>query len=232
MRMGLIEFSSLAKVVSVYMGFTFNLMDWWDPYKAAKSALNNTSQTSNIKQVVAKYISKLQKLFPETEKLLQEGALTEENLLDSSVKVLNIIRDCNVTLKWLILHTSKLSLTGEQNKKCRQLRDLVMNESKSRHGHIFQLLLNTAQFEFKLRSMYKKMIDKRRLSWEKCREKGRQKMMDLVKILTTEIEAAGKKSKAKLNKLKQWFIAREAQMAQLSLDGNACYSKKSRMDIH
>lgn len=199
------------------MGFTFNLMDWWEPYKAAKSALNNTSQSSNIKQVVGKYISKLQKLFPETEKLLTEGAYTEENLLDSSVKVLNIIRDCNVTLRWLILHTSKLSLTGEQNKKCRQLRDLVMNESKTRHGHIFQLLLNTAQFEFKLRSMYKKMIHKRRVSWEKCREQARQKMVDLVKILQAEMEA--KNSKAKLKKLKDWFIAREAQMAQLSLDG-------------
>jgi WASH complex subunit strumpellin len=154
-------------VVSVYMGFTFNLVDWWEPYKCAKAAMSNTTQASNIKQIVTKNVDKLQRLYPDTEKLLQEGALTEENVLDSSVKVLNIIRECNVTLRWLILHTSKLSLTAEQNKKCRQLRDLVTNETKTRHGHIFQLLLNTAQFEFKLRTMYKKMINRRRISWEK-----------------------------------------------------------------
>ena len=111
-------------------------------------------------------IFSFQKLYPDTEKLLQEGALTEENVLDSSVKVLNLIRECNVTLRWLILHTSKLSISAEQNKKCRQLRDLVANEAKTRHGHIFQLLLNTAQFEFKLRTMYRRMINKRKLSWD------------------------------------------------------------------
>ena len=58
-------------------------------------------------------------------------------------------------------------LLGEQNKKCRQLRDIVQNETKQRHGQIFYLLLNTSQFEFKLQSMYKRMINKRRYNWEK-----------------------------------------------------------------
>ena len=109
----------------------------------------------------------LQKLLPETQKLLQEGALTPENVIDSSVKVLNIIRDCNVTLRWLMLHTTTLTPMGEQNKRCRQLRDIVMNETKIRHGQIFHLLLNTSQFEFKLQGMYKKMISKRKSNWEK-----------------------------------------------------------------
>lgn len=43
------------------------------------------------------------------------------------------------------------------------------------------------------------------------REKAREKMMELVQILQND-----KSSKA--HKLKEWFIAREAQMAQLSLD--------------
>merc|ERR1712223_1252403 len=123
------------------MGFTFNLVDWWEPYKCAKAAMNNTTQASNIKQIVTKNVTKLQKLLPDTQKLLQEGALTPENVLDSSVKVLNIIRECNVTLRWLMLHTTNLSPLGEQNKKCRQLRDIVQNETKQRHGQIFYLLL-------------------------------------------------------------------------------------------
>ena len=94
------------------MGSTYNLVDWWEPYKASKAALNNTVQNNNIKKVVGKNTEKLQKLLPDTQKLLQEGALTPENVLDSSVKVLNIIRECNVTLRWLMLHTTNLSPLG------------------------------------------------------------------------------------------------------------------------
>jgi hypothetical protein len=78
---------------------------------------------------------------------------------------------------------------------------------------MFQLLLNTSQFEFKLRTMYKRMINHRRISWEKCREKARGKMMDLVKIIDNDSKTS------KSTKLREWFVAREAQMAQLSIDG-------------
>ena len=42
------------------MGFTFNLVDWWEPYKCAKAAMSNTTQASNIKQIVTKNVDKLQ----------------------------------------------------------------------------------------------------------------------------------------------------------------------------
>ena len=42
------------------MGFTFNLVDWWEPYKCAKAAMGNTTQASNIKQIVTKNVDKLQ----------------------------------------------------------------------------------------------------------------------------------------------------------------------------
>ena len=41
-------------------------------------------------------------------------------------------------------------------------------------------------------------------------------MMDLVQIMETDT-----KKTAKGAKLKEWFVAREAQMAQLSLDGKS-----------
>ena len=50
-------------ILSVYMGSIFNLVDWWEPYKAAKAALNNTIVVSNIKPIVAKNVTKLQVIF-------------------------------------------------------------------------------------------------------------------------------------------------------------------------
>lgn len=96
-------------VISVYMGMTVNLIDAWEPYKAAKQALNNTLDSSNVKEHATKYQYRLSKLIPKVQQLLKEGVLNEELILDSSGKLLNIARECNVTLRWMLLHTVTLS---------------------------------------------------------------------------------------------------------------------------
>lgn len=131
----------LSQVISVYMGITINLLDWWEPYKAAKIALSNTLDPSNIKDHASRYASRLevcvfsffflfflasdflypvmklhssklrlnyQKLINQTRQLLQEGALNEDIVLDHVNKVVNVVRECNVTLRWLMLHTAAL----------------------------------------------------------------------------------------------------------------------------
>ena len=40
------------QVISIYMGITVNLVEAWEPYKAAKTALNYTLDTANIKEQV------------------------------------------------------------------------------------------------------------------------------------------------------------------------------------
>ena len=40
------------QVVSIYMGITVNLIDAWTPYKAATTALNNTLDSGNVKNLV------------------------------------------------------------------------------------------------------------------------------------------------------------------------------------
>lgn len=40
------------QVISVYMGNVVNLVEAWDPYKAAKTALNNTLDPTNVKTLV------------------------------------------------------------------------------------------------------------------------------------------------------------------------------------
>ena len=47
----------------------------------------------------------------------------------------------------------------------------------------------------------------------RCRENARKEMTELIKIM--EIDQKTKK----VARLKDWFVAREAQMAQLSLEG-------------
>lgn len=40
------------QVISIYMGITVNLVEAWEPYKAAKTALNYTLDSANIKEQV------------------------------------------------------------------------------------------------------------------------------------------------------------------------------------
>ena len=47
-------------VISIYMGIVIDLIDWWNPYKAAKTALNNTLENSNVKTVAQNYGKKMQ----------------------------------------------------------------------------------------------------------------------------------------------------------------------------
>lgn len=47
-----------------------------------------------------------QKLIRKTYELLKEGSLVRDNILDHVNKVTNLIRECNVTLRWLMLHTA------------------------------------------------------------------------------------------------------------------------------
>ena len=57
----------------------------------------------------SKYNRNLQRLKPILDKYLQEGVLKEEFVLDSIPKLMNHLREANVTLRWLMLHTTALT---------------------------------------------------------------------------------------------------------------------------
>ena len=46
-------------------------------------------------------------LKPKVQQLLKEGFLREEIILDNIPKLLNCLRDCNVAIRWLMLHTAE-----------------------------------------------------------------------------------------------------------------------------
>ena len=43
----------------MYMGITVNLLDAWEPYKAARTALNNTLQPDNIQHLASMYMRRI-----------------------------------------------------------------------------------------------------------------------------------------------------------------------------
>ena len=48
------------QVIAFYLGNVVNLAEAWEPYKAAKTALSNTLQTANIKDIAGRYGAKIE----------------------------------------------------------------------------------------------------------------------------------------------------------------------------
>jgi len=42
------------------MGITVNLIDSWEPYKAARTALSNTLLSSNVRDIASRYANRMQ----------------------------------------------------------------------------------------------------------------------------------------------------------------------------
>uniref|UniRef100_A0AAR2J0S3 WASH complex subunit 5 n=1 Tax=Pygocentrus nattereri TaxID=42514 RepID=A0AAR2J0S3_PYGNA len=170
-------------VISIYMGITVNLVEAWEPYKAAKTALNYTLDPANIKEQACRYAASVESLRPQVQQLLKEGFLREEIVLDNIPKLLNCLRDCNVAIRWLMLHTAE-SAYDPNNKRLRQIKDQAINDSKYNPKILFQLLLDTAQFEFILKEMFKQMLVEKQLKWESYKKEGSERMTELAEVFS------------------------------------------------
>ncbi|XP_043487767.1 WASH complex subunit 5 isoform X1 [Polistes fuscatus] len=182
-------------VISIYMGIVINLKDWWLPYKAARTALNNNLETSNIKTIAQKHGQKMEELLRETEEVELAGAL-DENAIGSLV---NLVRDCNVTLRWILLHTTSLNLS----KRSRSLQQLVITESKYTEINCLRLLLNTAQIEQDVKQTYKELLVGKETKWFRDKEACVKRIIDLAQIFGDNKSLDGIE---KIQDLHAWFM--------------------------
>ncbi|XP_044148704.1 WASH complex subunit 5 [Bufo gargarizans] len=210
-------------VISIYMGITVNLMEAWEPYKAAKTALNYTLDLPNIKEQACRYAAIMERLHPQVQHFLKEGFLREEFVLDNIPKLLNCLRDCNVAIRWLMLHTAD-SAYDPNNKRLRQVKDQVLAESKYNPKVLFQLLLDTAQFEFQLKEMFKQMLSEKQTKWENYKKEGSERMTELADVFS------GVKPLTRVEKnenLQAWFREISKQIQSLNYDDSTAAGRKT-----
>lgn len=83
---------------------------------------------------------------------MKTKATLDENTLGSVIK---LVRDCNVTLHWILLHTALPTFLLDDSKKSRSLRQMVIQETKYTTDNGLRLLLSTAQIEHEVKQLYK-----------------------------------------------------------------------------
>ncbi|XP_067323390.1 WASH complex subunit 5 [Anolis sagrei] len=210
-------------VISIYMGISVNLAEAWEPYKAAKTALNYTLDLSNVKEQASRSAAVTARVHTQVQQFLKEGCLREELVLDNIPKLLNCLRDCNVAIRWLMLHTADLGY-DPNNKRLRQIKDQVLTDSKYNSKILFQLLLDTAQFEFILKEMFKQMLSEKQSKWESYRKEGSERMAELADVFS------GVKPLTRVEKnenLQAWFREISKQIMSLNYEDSTAAGRKT-----
>lgn len=72
------------------------------------------TDTSIVYSKASRYAAVTERVHTQVQQFLKEGCLREELVLDNIPKLLNCLRDCNVTIRWLMLHTADTGKTSCQ----------------------------------------------------------------------------------------------------------------------
>ncbi|CAL8094255.1 unnamed protein product [Orchesella dallaii] len=200
-------------VVPVFMGFHINLIEWWDGFKAAKLALGNSIENARVKQIAAEKAPKFEFFVAELGKVHKDGVLTEENILERATKVINLLRDCNVLLRWIILHG--IPIGYESVKRTRQVRDIVIVDTKFSATKVLNLLLLVAQLEHKIKELFRKLLDEKRQIWNEYQQEAKERVTELSEVFS------GNKPLTRIEKndnLCRWLETKSAQIGSLNFD--------------
>lgn len=220
-------------IISIYMGLnTVNLINEWENYKSAKLALSNVLDTNYVKRLSFNHGEKVRSvILPQIKKLLKEGTLNQQYVLENINSVMNTLREANVSLRWLMLHTSPIAGTIvelNQTKKSRQVREIVLTECKTSPLDVFKLLLFTAQLELRVKELYQELLSDKQGNWDKYKKESFDRINELSEVFSgtkplTRIE--------KNAKLQEWFGTLSKTIESLSYGDNVNSSSSSNSNV-
>ncbi len=121
--------------------------------------------------------------------------------MDNINKLLNVLRDCNTTIRWLMLHrTSRLE----------KIRKVV--QATTTPDDLLSLLLNISQFEFTLKNMFTELLETKKTRLEEYRTESKERMTELAEYFS------GEKALTRIKKddnLQGWFTNLASEIAAL-----------------
>jgi len=89
--------------------------------------------------------------------------------------LMDVCRECNVCIRWLILHTQS------NNKK---IREIVLQ--KFSKNNLLLFILKCAQFEFVLKTTYISLLESKEQMWNVCKNESGERMKELSEYFSGE----------------------------------------------
>ena len=156
-------------VISIYMGYTIDINEYWKDFKKAHAALDFNKKNNTMKDAINENVKKIKELDDKIKGYLNEGVMTEESVLNQIEILLNIMRDANVVLRFFLL---------QRNMMKKSVRDLF-NE-KLNNKDLINLLLNLSQFEYLVKTMFQNLVFNKETMWNNDKNTCIQKLSELV----------------------------------------------------
>lgn len=196
-----------------YMGSLVDLSQMWEPYKAAKSALKNVLDKKTVAVMTNHHVGQIRKMETVLAKYLTEGVMVDEYVLTNIRKLLHSVRECNVTLRWFLIHRTT---TNKDFKK--------IIESGCPTDLLLQLMMDTAQFEFELKSMFKRMVDTKAVRWGECKVEAQERMKELAEYFSGTKGLS--RGVYKNENLQGWFNSLADEIGALDIENSTVAGRK------
>ena len=90
-------------VISIYMGYSIDINEYWKDFKEAHFALEFHMEVKILKEIKIKNLEKLKELTYKNKDNLYEGFMTEDYVLNNIEVLFNIMMDSNYVLRWFFL---------------------------------------------------------------------------------------------------------------------------------
>ncbi|KAH9083252.1 hypothetical protein LEN26_021034 [Aphanomyces euteiches] len=170
-------------IITTYMGNVADLSLEWAPYPAARTALANTLEVSNIVDIVKAKMKASSKSIETLSHFLTEGVLTEQYVLENIDKLLDCIRAANVTIRWTILH-SRMQEEIPMMNNAREQR--IVFDKGTDPDRLVTLLLQASQLEWKLKQMFELLLASKEERWQHCMKETSDRLSELSDYFTGE----------------------------------------------
>ncbi|CAN6248421.1 unnamed protein product [Urochloa humidicola] len=158
-------------VVPIFLHFSVDLLVSWDAYKEAKLSLVSCLSPTSIRDIGLHHYTKVTHFLADLD--IHIHAINREYVLDNSLSLLSVIRECNFSLRWLLLHR----MTSD--KKARDLVISVGSSQKVDEGTLLQLLLKTSKLEFEVKQLHVELLKTRESMWYEKRRDALECIKDL-----------------------------------------------------
>ena len=205
-------------IISIYMGITVNLIDVWDQFKAAKAALLPVVETGAIKGFCLLHKEKMEKILKQSQEILRDGVLTDYFVLQNITKIINLIRQCNVSLRWYFTHASPTIYEisrGPASQKIEQTVKLVRTDLGYKDSNLFELLLNCSQLELVVKEILRTLMQEKSQRWSDFKKEA----LDRVNELSEAFSGSRPLSKIESNpQLKLWFAEISQEISRLNCE--------------
>ncbi|KAL0220768.1 hypothetical protein RCL1_000622 [Eukaryota sp. TZLM3-RCL] len=192
-------------IISFYLGHLVDLTVAWEPYKAARNALQNTVSTASVRSLASKHLITLSNCHKKTLEYLVDGVLTEDFVLTNSETLISLVRATNVSLKFLLTHT----VPSMSNQKYLSIMTSLVSLDD-----VLTCLLSTADLEFKLKSIIETALQAKSQRWSQYQEIASTRMHELAEYFAGD---AALSRRSKDHNLQQWCTRLSSEIKGISL---------------